>query len=412
MMQSIFGLAVLLVLAWCLSENRRQIPWRAVIGGLALQILLAVLLLKIPASKTVFLWLNQAALALQDATTAGTSMLFGFLGGGPLPYEETTPGGSFTFAFRALPLVLIISALSALLFHWRLLPWLVRAVSAVLQKTLGIGGAVGVGAAANIFIGMVEAPLLVRPYLAKMSRSELFVVMTCGMATIAGTVLFLYATILQAVLPDALGHLLTASLISAPAAILVAQLMVPSTGELTEGGLDAESSYSSSMDAVTQGTVQGVKLLLNIIALMIVLVALVSLANQILGIFPDVGEAPLSLQRLLGWVLAPIAWLIGIPWSEAVTAGGLIGTKTILNEFVAYLDLAAVPSEALAPRSRLILAYALCGFANLGSLGIMLGGLCTMVPERRTEVIGLGFKSIVAGTLATCMTGALVGVFL
>ncbi len=409
--RGLFGLAGLMALAWLVSENRRRIPLKTVLLGVLLQLATALLLLKLPASRQFFLLLNQAVLALDRATAAGTSLVFGYLGGGPLPFSESAAGASFILAFRALPLVLVVSALSALLFHWRILPRVVGGFSWLLRRVLTVGGAVAVGAAANIFVGMVEAPLLIRPYLARLSRSELFTVMTCGMSTIAGTVLVLYARILQPVIPDALGHILTASLISAPAAIVISHLMVPPVEMATEGGMAGLEPYAGSMDAVTRGTAEGIKLLLNIVALLIVLVALVHLANELLGLLPAVAGAPLSLQRLLGWLLAPVAWLIGIPWSEALAAGSLLGTKTMLNEFVAYLDLAALPAGTLSPRSRLIMTYALCGFANFGSLGIMLGGMGAMVPERRGEITTLGLKSIVSGTLATCMTGAVVGFF-
>ena len=408
-LRGLVGIAVLLLLAWFFGEKNRRVPWRIVLTGIAGQFVLALLLLKLPACKGVFVVLNQGAVALEKATMAGTSLVFGYLGGGPLPFGESFPGASYVLAFRALPLVLVISALSSLLFHWRILPAIVRGFSFLLQKTLGIGGAVGVGAAANIFVGMVEAPLLIRPYLAGMSRGELFAVMTCGMSTIAGTVLVLYASILQHALPDALGQILTASVISAPAALVVAALMVPAESEAGTGEIEFEREEGSAMDAITRGTADGLALLLNIMAMLIVLVALVSLANLAFGLLPDVAGAPLTLQRLLGWVLAPLTWLLGIPWSEAATAGSLLGTKTVLNELLAYLDLAALPPGALSERSRLIMTYALCGFANFGSLGIMLGGLGTMVPERRREIVALGFRSIVAGTLATCMTGAVVG---
>jgi CNT family concentrative nucleoside transporter len=283
----------------------------------------------------------------------------------------------------------------------------VRSVAWALQKTLGIGGALGLGTAANIFVGMVESPLFIRPYLLQMSRSELFALMTTGMATIAGTVMVLYATILSQALPDAMGHILTASIISAPAAIMVARLMVPETGAGTAGELTAPAAYAGTMDAVIRGTADGLKLLLNIVALLIVLVALVSLLNQILGLAGDI-----SLQKILGWIMAPVVWLMGVPWAEAQNAGALMGTKTILNEFVAYLELAQLPKEALSEHSRLIMTYALCGFANFGSLGIMIGGMAGMAPERREEIVGLGLKSIVSGTLATCLTGTVVGLII
>ncbi len=409
-LQSLLGILTFVVLAWLLSERRRAVPWRIVFGGLLLQFVLAALLLWLPLFKQFFLALNNALLSLERATEAGTSFVFGYLGGAALPFEETAPGASFVLAFRALPLILVISALSALLFYWRVLPWIVRAFSRLLQRIMGVGGALGLGTGANIFVGMVEAPLFIRPYLKDMTRSELFALMTTGMATIAGTVMVLYASILAETIPDAMGHILTASLLSAPAALVVALIMIPPTGQTAGNQLMPAQLATSSMDAVTQGTLQGVQLLINIVAMLLVFVALVSLTNILLGLLPAVGGEAITLQRLLGYVMAPIAWLLGIPWAEASVAGSLLGTKTILNELLAYLDLAQVPETALSARSRLILTYALCGFANLGSLGIMLGGLGTMVPDRRREIVALGLRSIVAGTLATCMTGAVVGV--
>ena len=407
--QGIVGLFVLIGIAWSCCENRKAIQWRHVAAGLALQAVLAVLLVRLPVSQSVFIWLNRAVLALEQATTAGTTLVFGYLGGGLLPFPESFSGSAYILAFRALPLVLVVSALSSLLFYWKILPLIVKAGSWLLERTLGVGGALGVSAAANVFVGMVEAPLMIRPYLQQMSRGELFAVMTCGMSTIAGTVLVLYASILNPVLPDALGHILTASLISAPAALSIALLMVPHSGEMTTGRIDPPVTASSAMDAVVQGTIQGLKLLLNIVAMLVVLIALVSLVNIFLGVLPEVAGAPLTLQRILGWGFAPLTWTLGVPWHEAAVAGSLLGTKTILNELVAYLNLAGLDPAELSLRSRLIMTYALCGFANLGSLGIMLGGIGVMVPERREEIVSLGFKSIIGGTLATCMTGAVVG---
>ena len=409
-LQSTFGILVLLVLAWAFSENRTRLPWRILLSGLALQFAFAGALLWMPAFKGVLIGLNNLLLSLEEATRAGTTFVFGYLGGGELPYAESGGGTSFILAFRALPLILLMSALSSLLFYWRVLPLIVRSLSRLLQHSMGIGGALALGAIANIFVGMVEAPLLVRPYLMAMSRSELFTLMTTGMATIAGTVMVIYASILRDVLPDALGQILIASLISAPAAIVIAQLLIPQTGEATAGKLVPPQQASGSMDAVTRGTLQGVELLINITAMLIVMLALVSLANMLIGLFPEVNGTSLTLQRLLGWLLAPIVWLMGVPWDQAMTGGSLLGTKIILNEFIAYVDLAALPGGALDARSRLIMVYALCGFANFGSLGIMIGGLGTMAPERRAEIVALGLKSIVAGTLATCLTGAVVGV--
>jgi CNT family concentrative nucleoside transporter len=409
-LQSAIGLLLLLVVAWGVSERRRAVPWRIVLAGLALQLALAVLLLKAPPLQRFFLAANDAMLALERATQAGTSFVFGFLGGAPLPFEAVPGASTFVLAFRALPLVLVVSALSAVLFYWRVLPWIVRAMSFMLEKSMGIGGAVGLSTAANVFVGMVEAPLVVRPYLAALSRGELFIVMTCGMATIAGTVMVLYATILAPIVPSAMGHILAASLISAPASIVIAALMIPPLGEPTPATLQGVPQARSTMDAIVRGTADGLALLLNIVALLIVLVAVVTLVNLVLGSLPSIGGTPLTLQRLLGFLMAPLVWLAGIPWSEAPTAGALMGTKTVLNEFIAYVDMAGLPPSELSERSRLLMTYALCGFANFGSLGILVGGLMAMIPERRDEVLALGLRSIVSGTLATLATAATVGV--
>ena len=409
LLHGLLGIATLLALAWMLSEDRGAVSPRLVLGGLALQAAIALLLLGVPQSRTLFLGLNQLVLALQQATEAGTGFVFGYIGGGAAPFEVSDPGNRFVLAFQALPLILVIGALSSLLFHWRVLPAAVGALAWMLRRSLGIGGALGLGTAANVFMGMVEAPLVIKPYLKAMSRAELFALMATGMATIAGTMMVLYAAILGEAIPNALGHILTASLINAPGALIVAGLLVPASRAAAGPPPRIEVQSRSAMDAITRGTLDGIPLLLNIVAMLIVAVALVSLCNQALGLLPVVGSEALTLQRILGWVFAPVVWLIGIPWQEATTAGALMGTKTILNELLAYTDLSALPPEALSERSRLIMTYALCGFANLGSLGIMIGGIGTLVPERRAEVLALGFKSILAGTLATLMTGALAG---
>ena len=408
--QSVIGLLVFAALSWCISEDRRRVNWKVPVFGILLQLAVGFVLLKLPLFREFFLLLNRGVMVLQKATTAGTAFVFGYLGGGDLPFTESYPGASFILAFQALPLVLLMSALSALLFYWKILPLVVRGFSWALRKTMGVGGAEGLGLSANVFVGMVEAPLLIRPYLQQMTRSEIFTMMTCGMATIAGTVMVLYASILSERIPDAMGHILTASIISVPAAITIAKMMIPETEDQTTGELTAPQKASSPMDAVTKGTLQGVELLLNIIAMLIVLVALVYLINSILTLFPDVAGRPLTLERVLGLLMAPIVWLMGVPWSESGTAGTLMGTKTILNELLAYLELSRLPDGALSPRSLLIMTYALCGFANPGSLGIMIGGMGTMAPSRRAEIVSLGLRSIIAGTLATCMTGAVVGI--
>ncbi len=410
-LQSVLGLIGLTAIAWMLSDDRRRVSWRVVAAGLAAQVLVALVLLKVPAAKLVFLWLNRAVDALQAATRAGTGFVFGYVGGGPAPFALADPTAGFVLAFQALPLVLVMSALSALLYHWRVLPVVVRGFSWLLERSMGLGGAVGVSSAANAFVGMVEAPLLIRPYLSHLSRGELFVVMTGGMATIAGTVMVLYATFLAGVIPDPIGHLLTASLISVPAAVMVAKVMIPDETR-TGGGEDSPIVYGGAMDAVVRGTTDGVALLINVVAMLIVLVALVGLANGALSLLPAWDGAPVTLQRVLGFAMAPVAWLMGIPPSEMVVAGELMGTKTVLNELLAYLDLARLPEGALSERSRIIMTYALCGFANFGSLGIMIAGLAAMAPERRGEIVALGGRSIVSGTLASCLTAAMVGLLL
>jgi CNT family concentrative nucleoside transporter len=319
MLQSAFGFVAILLLAWLASENRRVVAWRTVISGIALQIVFAAALLKLAVFKQFFLALNDALLAIEKATQAGTSFVFGYIGGAPLPFAETGPGSSFSLAFRALPIILVISALSSLLFYWRVLPWIVRAISRVLEKSMGVGGAVGLSTAANIFVGMVEAPLFIRPYLAQLSRGELFIVMTCGMAGIAGTVMVIYASILGPVVPDALGHILIASIISAPAAIVISVLMVPLSGAPTSGELVPAQQASSSMDAITHGTLDGLALLLNIIALLVVLVSLVTLANLMLEALPAIGGKPISLQRMLGVLLAARA--LGVADRRAIERG-------------------------------------------------------------------------------------------
>lgn len=408
-MQGVVGIFTLLIVAWVLSENRRLVSLRILFAGVALQVGIAVLMLKVALFRELFLGLNTVVNAFQEATLAGTSFVFGYVGGGPLPFAETRPGGSFSLAFQSLPLVLVIGALTALLYYWRVLPRVVRAFSWLLQKSMGIGGALGVVASGTIFLGMIEAPLLIRPYLVKMTRSELFAMMTVGLSCIAGTMLMLYATVLQGVIPDALGHILTASIIHAPAALVLAAIMVPETEPQTLGKEMTPSRATSAMDALAKGTWDGLQLLFNIVAMLIVFVALVKLTNIGLGYLPDVVGAPLSLERILGTLMAPVVWLIGVPWEEAGTAGALMGTKIVLNEFLAYLDLAKLPQAELGAKSRMIMAYAMCSFANLGSLGILIGGLGSLCPERRDEIVAMGVKALIAGVLASLMTGAIVG---
>ncbi|MGZ5961020.1 MAG: NupC/NupG family nucleoside CNT transporter [Rhizomicrobium sp.] len=407
-LQSALGICVILASAWALSENRHVFPWRVVAGGLALQATLALLLLKVPLAQQALLSLNGAVGALTTATRAGTSFVFGVIGGGA-PAGVSNASDLAGFAFSVLPLVIVISALSALLWHWRILPIVINGIAYVLRRILGLGGAVGLGAGATIFLGMVEAPLLIRPYLARITRSELFILCTVGLATVAGTVFALYATILKGVVPGAIGHILVASMMSLPSAIIVARIMVP--GEVASGSADhsGEARYRSSMDAVARGTEDGLKIWLQIVAMLVVMLALVALVNQILTLVPPLWGAQITLERVLGWLFAPVVWLYGVPWHEATAAGSLMGTKTILNELVAYLRLAALPAGSLDPRATLIMIYAMCGFANFGSVGIMIAGMSALMPERRDEIVPLAMRAIVSGTMASGMTGAMIG---
>jgi CNT family concentrative nucleoside transporter len=409
MARGMMGIVVLLGVAWLFSENRRAVPWRLVVSGLILQVLSALLMLKIPLSRQVFVKLNGLVLAFQEATTAGTSFVFGYLGGGPLPFAETVPGGSFSLAFQALPLVLVVGALTALFYYWRILPKVVRSFSWALRKTMGVGGALGVVAAGNVFLGMIEAPLLIRPYLQRLTRSELFAMMAVGLSCIAGTMLMFYASLLRNVIPDAFGHILTASIIHAPAALVLAGIIIPETGPQTMGREILRSEATSAMDALARGTWDGMQLLFNIVAILIVFVALVKLVNIGLGALPDIQGAPMTLERLMGAVMAPVVWMIGVPWQEAHTAGSLMGIKVVLNELLAYIEMAKLPAAALSDQSRIILTYAMCSFANFRSLGILIGGWGALCPERRGEITALGPKALLAGVLSSLMTGAIVG---
>lgn len=408
--QSIFGLFALTGIAWLLSERRRAVSLRIIAIGLGLQLVLAWLMLNLEPVQNFFLLLNNAVTALESATVAGSSFVFGYLGGGPLPFDEKAGASTFIFAFRGLPVVLVMSALSSLFFYWRILPVIVRGFAWALKQTMGIGGPAGLSVAANVFVGMVEAPLLIRPYLKIMTRSEIFMVMTAGLAGVAGTVMVLYSSILSHVIPGAMGHILTVSIITAPGAIMVSLIMIPETEKPTMGETVPPSEAKSSMDAITIGTADGVALLINIVAMLLVLVALVDIVNQALGYLLVTASGPLTLQMIFGVLMAPLVWLMGIPWSEAHTAGQLMGVKTALNELIAYIQMSRLPEAALSPKSRLIMTYAMCGFANFGSMGIMIGGMSAMAPERRDVILPLGFKSIVSGTLSTMIAGAVVGV--
>ena len=410
MLHAALGLASLLLLAFLCSEDRRRIPWRTVAGGVALQIAFALLLIGVPGADRGMFWLSDAANAVHAATLVGTQFVFGYLGGGAPAFAEVHPGASFILAFQALPLVLTISALASLLFHWGVLQRITAGFAWLLRRSLGIGGPLALGAAVHVFVGMVEAPLLVRPYLMRMQRGELFALMTCGMAGVAGTVMIIYASFIAGFVPNSLGHLLIASIVSTPAGLAVAALMVPfDHSDRPEGQLVIENPPVSAMDALVKGTMDGVPILAAIIATLLVTVAIVTLVNMTLGLLPNWDGGAVTLQRLFALPFRPVMWLIGVPWAETATASMLMATKTVLNEFVAYLDFSRMPADTFSPRSRMILTYALCGFANFGSLGIVIGGLGAMVPARRAEIVGLGLRTILSGTLATCMSGAVAG---
>ena len=415
-LQSLLGLAVIPAIAWGFSEDRKAIAGREIVklcaAGIGVQLVLALVLLRVPQSRVVFDVAGRAVTGLQAATEEGLRFVFGYISGGPAPFDVTHPEYGFVLAFRALPLILIMSVLSRLLYHWGILQKVVSGFSWVLERTLGVSGALGTSAAANIFLGMVEAPLLIKPYLKMMGRGALFATMTVGMAGVAGTVMALYASLLDRIVPGAAGHILVASIMSVPAALIISRIMVPAgfaDSGIVADRTETEAQPSSSMDAIAQGTAEGLQLLAYVTAMLVVMIALVSLANSLLGLVAAPFGVTLTLQHILGWIAAPLAWLIGVPWGEAQAAGGLIGIKTVLNEMMAYLELARTPETVLSPRSRLILTYGLCGFANLGSLGILIGGMTAMAPERRAEIVQLGPRTVLAGTLATLMTGAVVG---
>jgi CNT family concentrative nucleoside transporter len=406
-LQPLLGIAVIVAIAWGLSEDRRAFRFRLVASALGLQAAIAVLLLKLPPARQALLGLNAIVTALTEATRAGAGFVFGYVGGGPVPFAVTNPAALTSFAFGLLPLVIVISALSALLWYWRILPAVVGALAFVLRKTLGLGGAVGLGTGATIFLGMIEAPLLIRPCLPRMTRTELFILMTVGLASVAGTVFVLYASILANVVPSALGHILVASMMAMPGGVLMARLIVP--GDAATENVPSDLGFRSSMDAVARGTEDGLKVYLQVLALLIVMLALVSLADQMLALLPHAGGTPLTLERTLGWLFSPLVWLYGVPWREAAVAGSLMGTKAVLNELVAFLQLAGLPKDTLDPRSTLIMIYALCGFANLGSVGILTAGLSALMPERRGEIVPLALKALVSGTLASGLSACMIG---
>lgn len=406
-MQALLGILLILAMCYLFSQDRKRINWRPVLAGLVVQSLLILLLFKVPLISQALLSLNVIVETLEAATRTGAIFLFGFLGGAEAPFVEKEGVQSYLLAFRVLPQILMFAVIVAILWYYRVLQWLVRGLGLLMQRSMGISGALGTGAAASLFLGMVEAPMVVRAYLKEMSESEFFILMTCGMSTIAGTMMVLYASVLSPIVPGVVGHLLSASIINIIGAVYLSRLLIPGNHETSlELPPTLDLKYESLMDAISRGTQDGLNLALQIGAMLLVLNALVALVNILLGQIDLFGN-PLSLELIMGWIFAPIAFVIGIPWSEAVSAGGILGTKLILNEFIGYLQMVAM-GDALSDRTQLILTYALCSFANLGSLGILVGGLGVLVPERRGEILSAAPKSILSGTLVTLMTASLV----
>ncbi len=409
--QSAMGLVVFVFIAWLFSSQKMRFPFFAAIWTIGAQIAIAAFLLYQPWARRALESLQDVVEVLQAATREGTTFVFGFLGGGDAPFEVVNEGAMFSFAFGALPLVIFFSGLSAVMWHWGVLKIFVRAFAFLLEKVFRVGGAVALSSAANTFLGQTEAPLLIRPYLSKISRPELLIVITGGFATVAGSVMAVFAIILADVDPSILGHIIVASIISVPAAILMAQVMMPEDKGVTPTPVEAadDFGYGGTMDAFMRGVTDGLGLYLNILASLIAFIAAVALINIILSAAPDIAGAPITLERMLGLMFAPFMWLAGVPWAEAKAAGEYMGLKTALNEFVAYLRLAEVEPGVFSERSMLIVVYSLCGFANFSSLGIVIGGLTALAPDRRQDVIDLAPRALVAGTLATLMTGAVIG---
>ncbi|WP_297733671.1 nucleoside transporter C-terminal domain-containing protein [uncultured Maricaulis sp.] len=411
--RSFAGLFLLAGIAWLLGP-RKRFPFILLGGAIGLQLIIATLLYTVAPFRAFLQSLTGVVAVLQEVTNEGAQFVFGYLAGGVMPFEinPDAAGGTFLFAFQALPMVIVLSALSALLWRWRILEVLVRGFAFAFQRLLNLSGSASLGAAANIFLGMTESPVLIRPRLPDMSRSDLFLIMTVGFSTVAGSVMALYVSQLSGIIDGAAGHIFTASLISVPAAVLLSRLMMPAEAMTPEAEAKEKvptQIYHSSMDALTTGVSDGMRLYFNIIFMLLVFTALVALLNVMLGLFPDVFGAALSVDRILGWLFAPIVWLAGVPWSEATQAGSLMGLKTALNEVYAYDRLAQIGDE-LSPRTSLIMTYALCGFANFSSVGILTGGLVAIAPSRREDILQLAPKALISGTLATLMTGAAIGV--
>ena len=413
--QAIIGFIGLVCIAIPFSNNMSSINIKHIFAAIILQIFLAFALIKIPFIVQIFAYLSEGVTALQTATQEGAEFVFGYLSNSSSsPFENSGTGNSMIFAFQILPLIIVISALSALLWFWNILPLIIRAISKVFEKLFNIGGPIGLGATANIIMGQVEAPLLVKPYLSRMTEKELLILMTAGMSTVSGSIMIALVSMLAPQFPDTnlIQHLVSASILSIPAAIMYANIMIPSNEVTNFDGASVPKVYESSMDAITRGTKDGLDICLNVAAILIAFIALVSLLNSILGICGGwIGISDLSLQLILGYVFFPIVWLMGVPLSETLASAELLGLKTALNEFVAYGALANIESGILSERSKLITLYALCGFANFSSVGILVSGISAMAPERKNDLIKVSLKALIGATLASCMTGLVIGIF-
>ena len=407
--RALIGIALIIGIAWAVSENRKKFPWKIALGAVGIQFAFALILFGVPVVRNGLFAANNVVDGLIAATAYGTQFVFGPAFGTQAGWEQITGQPGPIFAVHLLPLIIVVAALSAILWHWRILRWITNGFAYIFRRLLGLGGAISLAVSANVFMGMTEAPILVKPYLKKMSRSEIFILMTVGFATVAGSVLVLYGVFLKDVLPNALGQLLAASLIAAPAAVAMALIMIPETETDQQDGGEPDFAYESTMDAFATGASDGLKIVANIVTMLIAAFALLFLVNIGLGALPNVGGAALSIERILGWVFSPLMYMIGVPMSEAAQSGSLMGVKTVLTEFVAFLQLAGPEGAGLSQRSSMITAHAICGFANFGSIGILIGGLSIIEPERRTTFLELAWKTLLAGTLATCMSGAIVG---
>lgn len=409
LLRGILGLFVFLGIAWAISEKRREVNYKAIAGGLLAQIVIAVLLTRVPAVVEALGGLAHGVDNLQRSAESGATFVFGYLGGGQQPYQKVSPQAStFIFALQVIPAVLLVSALAALLWHWGVLRVIVRGSAWIFGKLFGVSGPVGVSTSACIFLGMIEAPLLVRPLLPKLSRGEFFIIMVDGLSVIAGSTMILLGGMLAGKVPGAFTHLLTASLISTPMAITMARIIIPSEIVRNAEAVELTSSYKSSLDAMTHGTINAVRIAAYVIALLIVFVGSISLVNTLLASLPHSGD-PVTITTIFGTLFAPVAWLMGVPTADLQTVGGLLGTKVTLNEVVAYGQLADLGPNAISARGSLIATYALCSFGNFGSVAILIGTLTAMAPEKSDEIVSLGMKALLAAFLTTCMTGTIIG---